>query len=110
MSSVYGIKNIDELESVVKDNIDEIVLVYPINERVMYMGESESLRVSKNVIDSFTFASVPMIDWLRTKIVNIGKTKEEKRWNNLELSIKSYYDVEVIDKEHIRLVKQKDIY
>ena len=67
MSSVYGIKN-----------IDEIVLVYPINERVMYMAESESLRVSKNVVNSFTFGSVPMIDWLRTKIVNIGKTKEEK--------------------------------
>lgn len=110
MSSVYGIKNIDELESVVKDNIDEIVIVYPINERVMYMAESESLRVSKEVIDSFTFGSVPMIDWLRTKIMNIGKTKEEKRWNNLELSIKSYYDVEVIDKEHTRLIKQKDIY
>ena len=61
---LYLIKNKDELESVLKDNIDEIVLVYPINERVMYMTESESLKVSKNVVNSFTFGSVPMIEWL----------------------------------------------
>ncbi|MEY9141794.1 hypothetical protein [Mammaliicoccus lentus] len=51
------------------------------------------------------FGSVPTVDWLCTKIVNIGKNKEEKRWNNLELCIKSYYDVEVLDKANIRLIQ-----
>lgn len=110
MNKVSGIKNIDELESVIKDDMEEIIVVSPINKRIIEMAQSEHLKGYKNIVDAFSYGSTSIVSWLMTKISNIGKTKEEKRWNNLELTIRAYYDIEIVDENHTRIIKQKDIY
>ena len=80
------------------------------SKRINEMAQSIDLKGYKNIIDAFSYGSTSIVSWVMTKISNIGKTKEEKRWNNLELTIRSYYDIEVVDENHTRIIKQKDIY
>ncbi|MBL0848347.1 hypothetical protein JJQ58_10455 [Mammaliicoccus fleurettii] len=52
------------------------------------MAQSVDLKGYKNIVDAISYGSTSIVGWVMTKISNIGKTKEEKRWNNLEVLIR----------------------